>query len=192
MGIRLGVRLAYPASPNPLLALCTAHELARAGAVGVVPCVQEQPSQPDRSSNRRAAGGWRFAPSTADERMTTGSSVRVIADFPRVFSFQRMFALTCARARGTSRASALGIRDETIRWGYGIGYEKHPPTPRASSQVSFSCETCTALSRAQKGTRGTARATDLGDRRTDRSRSAPARAKSKSEDLSRAFRAAQG
>ena len=97
MGTRLGVRLAYPASPNPLLALCTTHELARAGAVGVVPCVQEQPSQPDRSSNRRAVGGWRFAPSPANELMTTGSSVHMIADFPSVFSFQRMFALTCAR-----------------------------------------------------------------------------------------------
>ena len=97
MGTRLGVRLAYPASPNPLLALCTAHELARAGAVGVVPCVQEQPSQPDRSSNQRAMGVQRFAPSPADERMTTGSSVCVITDSPRAFSCQPIFALTCAR-----------------------------------------------------------------------------------------------
>ena len=36
MGGHLGVRLACPASPNPLLAPCTVHELARAGAVGMV------------------------------------------------------------------------------------------------------------------------------------------------------------
>ena len=97
MGTRLGVRLAYPASPSPLLGSCAAHELARAGGVGVVPYVQEQPRQPDRSSNQRAMGVQRFAPSPADERMTTGSSVCVITDSPRAFSCQPIFALTCAR-----------------------------------------------------------------------------------------------
>ena len=158
MGTRLGVRLAYPASPNPLLALCTAHELARAEAVGVVPCVQEQPSQPDRSSNRRAVGGWRFAPSTADERMTTGSSVRVIADFPRVFSFQRMFALTCARAR----AESFDVRTRLSRRKRSMGpcpmsSRRVPRTPCALSCDFFVRRAPRAVARAKSDARARAR-----------------------------------
>ena len=88
--------------------------------------------------------------------------------------------------------SKLDFGDERIRWDPGVWCVEGSQITLATPKVGFLVAPRAPISRAQKGARGTARATDLGDRRSDGSRSGPARAKMGSDDPFRAFGAAQG
>ena len=88
--------------------------------------------------------------------------------------------------------SKLDFGDERIRWDPGVWCVEGSQITLATPKVGFLVAPRAPISRAQKGARGTARATDLADRRSDGSRSALARANTDRKGLTRPFSGAQG